>query len=110
MVHLIMVTPGQFDDAEGEEVALAEKEEPSHLEISREQCWEEGDEELYGDEDSDGEDFIDEYVEAGKGALHASNHPNQQVRLTVNTMVSNDWVSQVFPTGGEHKIESLPAS
>ena len=77
----MMVTPGQFDDAEGEEVAVAEEEgSADQFEISKEgQCWEEGEEELYGDEDSDGEDFIDEYVEAGKGALHASSHPNQQV-------------------------------
>ena len=72
----MMVTPGQFDDVEGEEVAVVEKEVSGD---QFEQCWEEGEEELYGDEDSDGEDFIDEYVEAGKGALHASNHPNQQV-------------------------------
>ena len=76
-----METPGQFDDAEGEEVAVVEKEvSTNQFEIGKEeQCWEEGEEELIGDEDSDDEDFIDEYVEAGKGALHASNHPNQQV-------------------------------
>ena len=90
----MMVTPGQFDDAEGEEVAVtaAEKGGSDQAEIGKEQCWEEGEEELYGDEDSDGEDFIDEYVEAGKGALHASNHPNQQVQFIMNSMVSNDCV------------------
>ena len=74
-----MVTPGQFDDAEGEEAAVVEKEGSAGGQ-TEEQCWEEcEEEELCGEEDSDGEDFIDEYVEAGKGALHASNHPNQQV-------------------------------
>ena len=79
----MMVTPGQFDDAEGEVVAVVDKEvSADQFDISKyEQCWEEGEEELYGDEDSDGEDFIDEYVEAGKGALHASYHPNQQVLI-----------------------------
>ena len=74
-----MVTPGQFDDAEGEEAVAVVENEGSATGQSEEQCWEEGEEELYGEEDSDGEDFIDEYVEASKGALHASNHPNQQV-------------------------------
>ena len=81
-VHLMMVTPGQFDDAEGEEVAVEEKGaegSDDHWEVGKEQCWEEGEEEFYAGEDSDGEDFIDEYVEASKGALHESNHPNQQV-------------------------------
>ena len=75
----MMVTPGQFDDAEGEGVAVVEKGAEDHWENGKEQYWEEGEEEFYGGEDTDGEDFIDEYVEAGKGALHESNHPNQQV-------------------------------
>ena len=75
----MMVTPGQFDDAEGEGVAVVEKRAEDDWENGKEQCWEEGEEEFYGGEDSDGEDFIDEYVEASKGALHESSHPNQQV-------------------------------
>ena len=73
-----MVTPGQFDDAEEKEVVESKADESADQE-KVEQIWREAEERLFGDEDSDGDDFIDEYVEVGKGALHSSNHPNQQV-------------------------------
>ena len=75
-----MVTPGQFDDAEEKEVLVVESKTDDSVEQDEvEQIWREAEERLFGDEDSDGEDFIDEYVEVSKGALHSSNHPNQQV-------------------------------
>ena len=79
-----MVTPGQFDDAEEKEMLVVGSKTDSTTDDSVEQdeveqIWREAEERLFGDEDSDGEDFIDEYVEVGKGALHSSNHPNQQV-------------------------------
>lgn len=74
-----MGTPGQFDDAEDEGVVEAVvRTEVSEL-VRNQVSWVEGGDELYDDDDSDGEDFIDEYVEASNGALHASTHPNQQV-------------------------------
>ena len=86
-----MGTPGQFDDAEDEGVVEAVvRTEVSEL-VRNQVSWVEGGDELYDDDDSDGEDFIDEYVEASKGALHASTHPNQQVWVSlISNMNSNN--------------------